>query len=371
LRGDAVDLPAVRERSTAGLATYAKECSAVAEVEERRLAYVAMTRPRFQLIVSCHWWGPQQKRPRGPSVFAADVAKALELFGEKVDPDQDPPGDKAENPANRRDTPVPWPAAPNELELARRAAAAALVEQARTAGWPAARESAADLLMLDEQAVVRQWDLELEALVDEAQAAAADEIVVTLPASISVTTLMQVSDDPAGLARHLARPMPRKPSPSARFGTRFHAWVETHVGEPLLLDPDDLPGRADLDITGDAELRELIEAFQAGPYGDRPPVQVEAPFSLVLAGQVVRGRIDAVYATADGFDVVDWKTNQAKTADPLQLATYRLAWAELMSIDLAKVTASFYYVRTGEVVTYDDLPGRAELEELVSRGHPA
>ena len=104
----------------------------------------------------------------------------------------------------------------------------------------------------------------------------------------------------------------------------------------LLLDPDDLPGRADVDISGDADLRELIEAFRAGPYGDRPPVQVEAPFALVLAGHVVRGRIDAVYATADGFEVVDWKTNQAKTADPLQLATYRLAWAELTGVDVCE-----------------------------------
>jgi len=119
--------------------------------------------------------------------------------------------------------------------------------------------------MLDELAVVRQWDLEIEALLDETRAAAASEVVVTLPTSISATTLMRVQDDPEGLARHLARPMPRKPSRAARFGTRFHAWVETHVGEPLLLDPDDLPGRADLDIAGDADLRELIEAFRAGP----------------------------------------------------------------------------------------------------------
>ena len=42
---------------------------------------------------------------------------------------------------------------------------------------------------------------------------------------------------------------------------------------------------------------------------------------MVLAGQVVRGRIDAVYEeqTADGesgFLVVDWKTSRSPTADP-------------------------------------------------------
>ncbi|MEJ7630413.1 MAG: 3'-5' exonuclease, partial [Nocardioidaceae bacterium] len=365
-RGDAADQPAVRERSSAGLAAYADDCRAATVLEERRLAYVAMTRPRAELIVSCHWWGPRQKKPRGPSLFADDVRAALGLFDGSVEPDTPAPKDGAINPANRQDLPVPWPAEAGVVELARRRDAAALVEQSTQRTWPVAVEAAADLLMLDELAIVRQWDVEMEALIAEARADAHDEVVVMLPPTISATTLLRVGDDPQGLARDLARPMPRKPSPAARFGTRFHAWVEAHVGEPLLLDPDDLPGRADLDIAGDAELRELIEAFKAGPFGDRPPVQTEAPFALVLAGHVVRGRIDAVYATTDGFDVVDWKTNVSQTADPLQLATYRLAWAELMGVDVGNVTASFYYVRSGEIVTYDDLPGRAELETLVT-----
>ncbi|MGI8699767.1 MAG: UvrD-helicase domain-containing protein, partial [Nocardioidaceae bacterium] len=366
LRGDAADLPAVAERSPAGLATYATECSAATETEERRLAYVCATRPREQLVVSCHWWGPQQVRRRGPSVFAEDVRAALAGVGSAAYPDVPAPADDAVNPANAQDVAVPWPTEAGAHEVERRHAAAALVEQARQQGWRAAAESAADELMLDEQAVVRQWDLELEALLEEARTAGSDEVVVTLPPAISATMLLRLGDDPAGLARALARPMPRKPSAAARFGTRFHAWVESYVGQPLLLDPDDLPGRADMDISGDDELRELIEAFRSGPYGGRIPVQVEAPFALVLGGHVVRGRIDAVYADADGgFDVVDWKTNQSQTADPLQLATYRLAWAELTGVPVEHVTGSFYYVRSGEVVSYDDLPGRADLERLV------
>ncbi len=366
LRGDAADLPAVPERSPAGLATYSKDCSAATEVEERRLAYVCATRPRERLVVSCHWWGPQQVRPRGPSVFAGEVQTAMASFGVLPDPASAVPAVGETNPANAKETPVAWPAEAGAAEVGRRRAAAELVRRAREQGREAATRVAGDLLMLDEQAVVRQWDLELEALLDEARSADVQEVVVTLPPAISATTLMRLGDDPAGLARGLARPMPRKPSSAARFGTRFHAWVETHVGQPLLLDPDDLPGRADMDISGDDELRELIEAFKAGPYGERMPVQVEVPFALVLGGHVVRGRIDAVYATASGFEVVDWKTNKAQTADPLQLATYRVAWAELTGVDAARVSASFYYVRSGDVVTYDDLPGRPELEHVVT-----
>ena len=107
-----------------------------------------------------------------------------------------------------------------------------------------------------------------------------------------------------------------------------------------------------------------IYAFSAG-------LKDEAPFALVLgqkdgAGQVVRGRIDAVYAEDDGYLVVDWKTNRSATADPLQLAIYRLAWAELHDVPLERVRAAFYYVRTGEVVEPEELADRQALEALLS-----
>ena len=89
---------------------------------------------------------------------------------------------------------------------------------------------------------------------------------------------------------------------------------------------------------------------------------VEPPFALVLGGQVVRGRIDAVFAEDDGgFLLVDWKTNRAHDADPVQLAVYRLAWAELHGVPLERVRAAFYYVRDGEVVDprRPARPGRA------------
>jgi DNA helicase II / ATP-dependent DNA helicase PcrA len=96
------------------------------------------------------------------------------------------------------------------------------------------------------------------------------------------------------------------------------------------------------------------------------PVAVEPPFALVLAGQVVRGRIDAVYEEDDGFLVVDWKTNREQTADPLQLAIYRVAWAELHGVPAERVRAGFYYVRSGELVVPGSLPDRAALERLVT-----
>jgi DNA helicase-2/ATP-dependent DNA helicase PcrA len=85
---------------------------------------------------------------------------------------------------------------------------------------------------------------------------------------------------------------------------------------------------------------------------------------------VVRGRIDAVYRVGDGYEVVDWKTGRAESSDPLQLAVYRLAWAELSDVPLTSVDACFYYVRSGDVEVPHDLPGRRELERLLAPRAP-
>ena len=365
LRGDGDDLPKVLDRSAKGLNTYLLACKEHEEREERRLAYVAMTRPRAQLVVSCHWWGPEQKMRRGPSPFMYSVIDSLHSWGAEPEVWTEPPAPDAVNPANRSLVSYRWPVEAGADEVTRRVAAADLVAQAREVGVSAAMESADAELLLDERALVEQWDIEIARLTEEARSSSADEIVVSMPATLSATAVLRLTGDPAGLAEELARPMPRKPSTAARFGTRFHAWVEGHVGQQQLLEPDDLPGRADVGIRGDSELRELIDAFAAGEFGQRVPLQVEAPFALILGGQVVRGRIDAVYQTAQGYLVVDWKTNRDTTADPLQLAIYRLAWAELAGVDPSAVEAGFYYVRSAELVTPADLPCRDELTALL------
>jgi DNA helicase-2/ATP-dependent DNA helicase PcrA len=160
--------------------------------------------------------------------------------------------------------------------------------------------------------------------------------------------------------------MPRPPAPAARRGTRFHAWVEALFEQRPLLDPDELPGAEDDELGTDDDLRALQEAFLSGPWASRKPYAVEAPFSLPLAGRVVRGRIDAVYDLGDGrWRVVDWKTGR-ESADPVQLAVYRLAWARLLGIDPSQVSGSFLYVRSGKEDVYDDLPGDEQLAALLT-----
>ncbi|HET6938607.1 MAG TPA: ATP-dependent DNA helicase [Nocardioides sp.] len=359
LRGDAADLPQLRGYDKAALEDYRADTKAHERTEELRLGYVAVTRAAHRLFVSSFCWSPRAT-PFGPSEYQVLVRDQLEEWGEPVHQWIDPPARSDPNPYAAEDQSRPWPRVGTSAEVGRRLEAAALVRSIDPA--------AEDLdLGLDELALVAEWDAEVERLLAEARAERSTSIAVPLPASLSATAMLRLRSEPEEFARDLARPMPRPPSRAARFGTVFHAWVEARFGQQPLLDPDELPGRYDTGIDDDADLDAVIKAFEQGPFADRVPRAVEASFALVLAGQVVRGRIDAVYdEPGGGFLLVDWKTNRQEDADPLQLALYRLAWAELRDVPLERVRAVFHYVRTGTTVEPADLPDRRALEAMVS-----
>lgn len=358
LRGDARDLPHLSGYTKEAIEAYRNDCKAHDLTEELRLAYVAVTRPAQTLSLSAYLWGARPT-PFGPSSYLTTIRDAPTDLGVDTHLWLDRPGRGVPNPLLAVDHLYPWPGVETSPETERRQTAAAWVTDRRAGRIPADLPVESPTSAM----VIADWDREIQRLLDEALTGQ-DATEVTLPSTLSATALSRLRDDPDGFARDLARPMPRQPSPSARFGTRFHAWVESRFGQLGLLDPDDLPGRADTDIDDDEDLRDLIQRFASGPFAERRPVAVEAPFALVLAGQVIRGRIDAVYSDGDGFLLVDWKTNRAHDADPLQLAIYREAWAELTDTDPAEVRAAFHYVRSGETLT-PPLPDRAELEELV------
>lgn len=368
LRGDADSQPRLGAWSGPELKKLTAQFKADALSEDLRLAYVALTRAKSELHLSGHWWGRTQVKPREASPYldlahewALEHGQAVGLWADPPEPAED---GSWVNPHGLTD-PVMWPPLPPQ-QTARHVAAdhVRALMRGEALEIEADGPTDADLGALERLSVL---DDEIGKLVAEA-AEQRDRLVVPLPSVLSATQAMALADDPSAFARELARPMPRRPSPAARFGTRFHAWVEAHFGQQALLDPTDLPGRADPEISTDSDLADLTRAFADGPYGDSAPHAIEAPFSIVLGGQQVIGRIDAVYRTSTGFEVVDWKTNQKVTADPLQLAIYRLAWAELNGLDPADVTGAFYYVRRGEVHRHDDLPGRAELERRLGLG---
>lgn len=359
LRGDVRDQPVLAGHRSEDIAALAVAAKAHDAVEELRLGYVAWTRARHQLWISAWRWAPHLKAGLGPSAYLLRTRDAMATWGGQPDAWLDGVVKGEVSPYADRSVDLPWPISHSTAEVDRRRDAAQRVESADLD----ADDDLDDMLSLQ---TVQQWDHEIARLLEEAERDRSPHIDVPLPAALSATSLARLRDDPDSFARDLARPMPRKPSAAARFGTRFHAWVEARFGQQLLLDTDELPGRFDTDIEDDAELQELIGLFEKGAFADRVPVAMESSFALVLDDQVVRGRIDAVYEEPDGrFLVVDWKTNRSESADQLQLAIYRLAWAELHAVPLDRVRAAFYYVRTGAVVEPDDLPDRPGMEALL------
>jgi len=382
LRGDAAALPELQGLIPASFKAFTADCRTHDEREERRLAYVAITRAERLLIASGSWWGPTQKKPRGPSDYLGLLRDAaLDGHGE-VAVWVPAPEDGATNPVLDDVLEVDWPVVPDQAALARRRAAAAAVASALGTTVDDLRaehtELAGDLsewsplsgLAADDLETVRGWDDDIALLLEERRGERAATRTVAVPSSLSASALVELAADEDRFARRLARPVPHPPAPAARRGTRFHAWVEDHFGVRPLLEPDDLPGAADAEIDDDTDLAGLRAAFLRTAWAARTPTAIEVPFSLVLGGRVVPGRIDAVFADTgpDGitrYEVVDWKTSKQQTADPLQLAVYRVAYAELLDVPLEQVSAAFVYVRDGSVVRPTDLPDRAALEVLL------
>jgi DNA helicase-2/ATP-dependent DNA helicase PcrA len=379
LRGDFLasdgrpSLPAPTGWSPAELTAYREQERAALSAEELRLAYVATTRAKQVLIASGHWWGPTQKRLRGPSPLLETLRQhvlSCPAAGEVVAWQERPT--EQDNPSLSLDSlGLCWPEPGDGFVRARREEAAAAVRRA------VAGEHCGDAgLGEGERRLVAEWDRDLDLLLAEAATRRDRRLVVDMPATLTASQVVLLRADAPRLAAELARPMPRPPVAAATLGTRFHAWVEERFSLRPLLDADELPGAGDpaADGDADAELAELKRAFEASVWAERAPYGVEVPFDLVLGGHVVRGRIDAVYREgAAGWHVVDWKTGWGPS-DPTQLAIYRLAWSRLTGSPLAEVRASFLTVRTGELVTPAYLPGEAELLALLDGGsarHPA
>ncbi|WP_225632325.1 ATP-dependent DNA helicase [Streptomyces solaniscabiei] len=473
LRGDADTLPDVPSWDSRGLKAFHEAMKEHQHTEELRLGYVTFTRPRSLLLGSGHWWGPSQKKPRGPSDFLQALYDHCAAGYGEIEAWADEPAEDEENPALLADTADrAWPLPLDDTALALRRSAAETVlahldalaaqddgrsvathdpdvhddpdwppppeddepfsdpeetfedafgafEEAfpddedpgrpeDSADWdswtpdrptahptvphqappppppgrtgvprpqeplfaPAPRATGASRLTPEEARTVASWDRDLDALTGELLRARESVTEVHLPASLTASQLLRLAADPDGFAQELARPMPRPPQPAARRGTRFHAWVESRFEALTLpmLEPDELPG-SEAEIADERDLEFLKDAFERTEYAHRTPYRVEAPFQLTLAGRVVRGRIDAVYRQGEGpaatYEIVDWKTSREGAADPLQLAVYRLAWAEQQRVPLESVTATFLYVRSGEAVRPDGLPDRAALERLL------
>jgi DNA helicase-2/ATP-dependent DNA helicase PcrA len=111
LRGDADDQPPLEAALTKeSLGDYESACREHLGREERRLGYVAFTRARRLLVGSGHWWGPTQKRRRGPSPFLCELRDHAAAGHGVVDIWSEEPGEDDGNPALAERPSFVWPA---------------------------------------------------------------------------------------------------------------------------------------------------------------------------------------------------------------------------------------------------------------------
>jgi RecB family exonuclease len=90
-----------------------------------------------------------------------------------------------------------------------------------------------------------------------------------------------------------------------------------------------------------------VRNFAATRYAQLPPPEAEVGVVLRAGHWAVRGRIDAIFRTDTGVEVVDWKTGKRADSNPLgldQLGIYALALRELGQLPPQGCVASYCYL---------------------------
>lgn len=345
--------------------------------EERRLAYVAVTRARQDLLLSgAHWAG--QTRPRKASPYLRDAIDVLGLdpIGD-VDPD--------DNPYEGPGMTAAWPLDPLGGRRGRVTEAAGLVRGAMDGEAP-------------------EPTPQLERLLAER----AERLSGTggdAPTRVPASRFKDWVTDYRGTLRDLGRPMPERPYTQTRIGTLFHAWVEHRSGlvgagsaESALweLDEDAPETSGMVAVSGDDEqaLTALREIFERSEWAALQPIAVEIEIDFAFGadassgsapqgartGHIVICKLDAVYRREDRggrIEIVDWKTGRApRTAQEkeermLQLALYRVAYHRRFGVPLDQIDVSLFYVADDLVIRGDRIYSEAELVQRWSAARAA
>lgn len=357
-RGDAAELPVfawegveTRKELVERQKEFAEAVKARHDDEERRLAYVAVTRARHSLLLTGSFWSTQQK-PRGPSSFLVPLAEAGVVGELPTTPDD------AENPLGEAEAQLIWPRDPLGGRRAAVEWAAAEVRSARPGG-------------------AGRWTRDLDVLLEERRRRLGGGDRVPLPTRVPASRFKDFVTDPARVAADLRRPMPERPYRATRLGTLFHSWVEERFGSAAgvgggvdAIDAFDLELDESEPMVEQAELKALQQTFSRSQWADRAPIEVEREVHLPFDGRIVICKIDAVYRDGERYQVVDWKTGKAPTSSSdleekqLQLALYRLAYATWAGIDPSLIDAVFYYVADDRVIEPERVFDEPELLSL-------
>lgn len=348
--------------------------------EERRLAYVAYTRARSQLLLTTSHYAALSKTPKMTSRFLKELERsqmvqflvdderdddlsnrALDQSSVSVWPHQldalaglEEPGD-AEPGGVGLGAVEPGQAGPGQAVQSKQAGlslrlrAAALVSAAGGCQGAGSEEA----LQIPEGLAPQldDWWRQARLLLQERQIRQENGQEIVLPSHLAATAMGKVGQE--DFIMSLRRPLPPPPSKAARLGTAFHEEMAQRLNsEGTLLSlaeaGSDRLSPADrkqvnnwLDNVTDLE---ILQGYS--------PYATEIDQEIRLAGFNVRCRIDAVFKAAEKgraqWLIVDWKTGGQRVRVD-QLSLYVHAWAVSQGVDISQVRAAYVYVQDGHV----------------------
>jgi DNA helicase II / ATP-dependent DNA helicase PcrA len=367
-RGDADELPSFVWRSAAdqkqvvdAIKEYRGEVAQGNLDEELRLAYVAVTRAKRSLLVSGSFWA-SGVRPTKPSPYLA-VLENVGLIAPGVVPEAP---EAEDNPLTDSGVPMTWPHAPFGHRGERVRHAAEVVRAAAEDDVPDGTDG--------------MWGADIDLLLAERERAGSGGHVVDVPHRVAASGFKDYLTAPGTVADRLRRPMPERPYRATRLGTLFHAWVEHRSAAGGALEVlDAWAGELDIDPTDSHDasstpddarrLAELQATFERSRWATLTPVEVEREIHIPFLGHSVICKLDAVYEIDGRIEVVDWKTGKAPSGDDdlrlrsLQLALYRVAYAEFSGRPVEDIDAVFYFVADDLEIRAEELLDRAALEQ--------
>lgn len=362
--------------------------------EDRRLAYVAVTRARSKLLLTGSRWRGVNSTAFLPSPFLHEIVGDITLEcppgsepyalidGEPVvfSKEQDEGELKLIKDTLRRNPNEggevrTWPRPPMAgTRLARLRACAARIRTLLEGENPpepgrgtSAYDGLIDLLIAEREAEGGQSRLRL-------------------PDRFGASLLHDLLDNPVAIARARRRPMPQEPFRATLIGNLFHGWVESlytdvSAGGATLEGTDlDDEERADagLQRMGQDD-RDRLDAFKQtflksrfAKHGTRPAA-VELSIDSPFGDRTIVGKLDAVYVDEDtgNVEIVDWKTGRAprtsaeRRGRELQLMCYAHAYSAGFDVPLERIRATLYYVSSDEEITVADIMSREALLELL------
>ena len=195
------------------------------------------------------------------------------------------------------------------------------------------------------------WWRQARLLLQERQIRQENGQEIVLPSHLAATAMAKVGKE--DFIMSLRRPLPPPPSKAARLGTAFHEEMSQRLNsEGTLLSL----AEAGSDRLSPADRKQVndwldnvadLEILQG-----YSPYATEIDQEIRLAGFNVRCRIDAVFKAVEKgraqWLIVDWKTGGQRVRVD-QLSLYVHAWAASQNVDISQVRAAYVYVQDGHV----------------------